>query len=105
VGLATDNLTAFAGLNGGKNLLGVTAAIGALTSVFLFFWSAGRRSPLGLASSLAALGLELYLVYLSRSAGATIALALALAAFIAIAGLSAVRPRARAVASVMLVGR
>jgi exopolysaccharide production protein ExoQ len=103
LGAPAEDQTAFAGLNGGKNLLGTTAAMGAMLSLFVL----GRALRNGLLVSgcvaLATLGLELYLVYRARSAGAEIALALSLAAFLATAALGAIRPNRRALACSGLV--
>jgi exopolysaccharide production protein ExoQ len=91
VALGASGATAFAGLNGGKNLLGDIAATGALVSIALAFIAlAPNRRSLSL-SALAAggAGLQLAVLLFTRSAGAVFGVALALVAF---AGLAAFRP-------------
>lgn len=90
-----DDQTAFTGLNGGKNLLGMTAAMGAVTSLFLFSRSAKRFSLVGMVVAAALIALEVYLIVLARSAGAVIAIVLATAAFFTVAALGAFPPRTR----------
>jgi len=92
--LANDLGTAFTGLNKGKNVLGMTAAMGAVLSLFVFARSIRIHSPLGIVLSLGMLALEVYLTYLARSAGATIALVLSTLTFGVIASLAAI-PRQR----------
>jgi exopolysaccharide production protein ExoQ len=98
-----DDQTAFAGLNGGKNLLGVTAAMGAMLSLFVLGRALRERHWLGALIVLPTLGLELYMTYTARSAGADIAFLLSLAAFLAIAALGAVPPNRRLLACSGLV--
>ena len=94
---------AFAGLNGGKNLLGMTAAMAALLSLFVLSYSARRLSLVGVAVAAAALAMEGYLLWAARSAGATVATLLAVIAFAIVAMLRAFPPRARAWVSAALI--
>jgi exopolysaccharide production protein ExoQ len=93
----------FAGLNGMKNLFGMTAAIAALTSLFMLSRAASRKSALVFAGVLVILLVELYLVFAARSAGATIGLALAAVAFSVTACFGPVRPGGRIIACCLLV--
>lgn len=95
VAVGMEGPTAFSGLNNGKNFFGTAAAMAALLSAFVLFISIRRVSWIGMACGAAALGFEVYLAYLARSAGATIALLLGMAAFVAISFLGAFRPRTR----------
>jgi exopolysaccharide production protein ExoQ len=95
VAVGMQGPTAFSGLNNGKNFFGTAAAMAALMSAFVLFVSIRRVSWIGMVCAAAALGFEVYLSYLARSAGATIALALAMAAFVAISCLGAFRPKIR----------
>lgn len=106
VAVGMDGPTAFSGLNNGKNFFGTAAAMAALMSTFILFVSIRilfvsirTFSWIGVVSGACALGFEVYLVYLARSAGATIAMVLAIAAFIALSFLGAFRPRTRVFAS------
>jgi exopolysaccharide production protein ExoQ len=98
---------AFSGLNNGKNLLGMTAAMGVILSFFLLCDSLRRRSAVA-AAAIVVLALELYLVNATRSTGAVVALSLATVAFLAVIGFSAIshrmRPAAGGLLAVALIG-
>jgi len=94
--------TAFTGLNEGKNLLGMTAALGALLSVFLLTCSLRRRFWAGVIAALGLAAIGVLMVYLSRSAGAVIAFTLAAATLLVVASLGAFRPRNRGVVCAVL---
>ena len=95
--------TAFAGLNGVKNLFGMTAALAVLTSLFMVSRALARRSWLVLLGALGLLLVELYLVYIARSAGALLALSLGSAAFLAMSSMGLFRLTGRIIACGLLV--
>lgn len=94
---------AFAGLNGGKNLLAMTAALAALISLAVLCFSLRRLALIMTAIAAATLAMEGYLIWIGRSAGATVATLLAVLAFAVIALLGAFAPRARVFVSATLV--
>ena len=97
---ATDS--AFAGLNGMKNLFGMQAAIAVLASMFMLARSVARKSLLFLLAAGALLLIELYLVWVARSAGAVIGLFIAAAAFTVTASMGPLRPTGRIIGCCML---
>lgn len=101
--IAASDEHAFAGLNSGKNLLGVTAAMAALLSLFVLSHSVRRSSLVGAAIAAAMLAMDIDLLWIARSAGATVATMLAVAAFAVTAFLGAFAPRARVFVSGALV--
>ncbi|HUZ13429.1 MAG TPA: O-antigen ligase family protein [Caulobacteraceae bacterium] len=103
MGLSDQELRAFSGLNAGKNLLAMTAAMGLLSALFVFCRSVRRLWLISAAVSGAALAMEAYLVVAARSAGASIAVVLAVAAFAVMSALGALGPRARAFVTALLV--
>ncbi|MGH6972515.1 MAG: O-antigen ligase family protein, partial [Caulobacteraceae bacterium] len=90
-----DDQRAFAGLNGGKNLMGMTAAMAAIATLFLVFRSLRVRSLVGALCGFGLLALSIYLIVLARSAGAVVAVTLAVAAFLTIASLGLFPAKAR----------
>ena len=90
--------SAFAGLNGAKNLFGLTAALGVLLSLFQMTYALRSRSWAGVAASVCILALELYLTWVARSAGALVSLVLATAAFFVTDAFRFISPRLRGVA-------
>jgi exopolysaccharide production protein ExoQ len=79
---------AFAGLGDGKNLAADIASTGALISLSTLFVSMRQKSLLWWLIAALAVGLEVYLLVLARSAGAVLALAGGVTALLALVSLS-----------------
>jgi exopolysaccharide production protein ExoQ len=79
---------AFAGVSDSKNVLADIASFGALVSLAVLTVSLRQRRPTWLVVSLLALGLEIYVVFIARSAGAMLGMAAAILALAALIGLS-----------------
>jgi len=94
--------TAFAGLNGVKNLFGMTAALAVLTSIFMLTRSAVRGAWAVFLAAAALIVVELYLVYVARSAGALIGLVLAVCAFTVMGAMTPLSRAGRIVAASLM---
>jgi len=75
------SVSAFAGLNSGKNLMGVTAAIAVLLTTAMLVVAYQARSIVLFGIATIVLAMDLYVVTAARSAGAIIGLAAALCVF------------------------
>jgi exopolysaccharide production protein ExoQ len=93
---------AFAGLGDGKNLAADIASTGALISLATLFISMRQKSLLWWLVAACAVAIEIYLMFLARSAGAMLALGGGVAALLALVSLSAMS-RAVRIGAVTLV--
>lgn len=102
VGMGAMGQTAFSGLSDSKNLLADTASTGCMISLAVLVIACAGRQPLWAALALGAAAVQLYLLIVSRSAGAVLGLGVGVMALAGLLALLAAGRSARLIFTSLL---